>query len=317
MVLGDVVAADGHIWLKSEWAPASEEWPAVSFSKRSVGERLQREFRPRRDILIYAGTGNPQFTEEPQHRKRLLSALSIEPMQLLETRTCIPAESWERAQRDFRGRWYWSMPALDIWDIEDLPLAHDVSPQSYSQLGLIVNRGSVVEVLTEEREALLQLRLRKVAFEPAPKARPFGNTRTFLNLSREIRDEIARMAGGIRDRVVRGGTEQTRTSPVRTMSETDINIMLGVKWQEQNGLCFLCHGPLLPGTKNYLLQCSPDRIDSQDVAYNEANTRITHLGCNLAKNKVTIPDFEDWLMVVRGELYDLNGEVTQACGAPA
>jgi hypothetical protein len=70
----------------------------------------------------------------------------------------------------------------------------------------------------------------------------------------------------------------------------------------------VCQGLLLPATKNHLLQCSPDRIDSLDIAYDEANTHITHLGCNLAKNKVTLADFEDWLMVVRGELSDVNPE---------
>ena len=57
-------------------------------------------------------------------------------------------------------------------------------------------------------------------------------------------------------------------------------------------------------TQNFLLQASPERMDSQDVAYSKENTRITHLGCNLAKNKVTMTEFEDWLAVVRGELLD-------------
>jgi hypothetical protein len=97
-------------------------------------------------------------------------------------------------------------------------------------------------------------------------------------------------------------------NPVRTTSESSLHILLGKKWQEQKGRCFLCRGPLLPGTKNYLLQASPDRTDSLDIAYNDANIRITHLGCNLAKNKVSMADFEDWLLVIRGELDDVNGE---------
>ncbi|MFL6353555.1 MAG: hypothetical protein ACJ74Z_17125 [Bryobacteraceae bacterium] len=193
------------------------------------------------------------------------------------------------------------MPALDIWDIATLPRAHDICPHSYSQLGLIVNRGNVVEVTIEERPAVLQVELRSVSFVLPQKAREFSNTRAFLNLSDAIRADIARMANSIQGRVARGGTEGTRFNPVRMMGETDINIMLGTKWLEQEGRCFLCQGQLLPGTKNYLLQCSPDRIDSEDINYNETNTRITHLGCNLAKNKVTLSDFEDWLLVVRGE----------------
>jgi hypothetical protein len=229
-------------------------------------------------------------------------------MQVLETRDCVPAESWEFAQKEFRGRWFWSMPALDIWDIEGFPLAHDVLPLTYRQLGQIVNRGKVVEIVPGERESVLRLQVHPVAFERPRKAAGFGNTRAFLNLNEEIRREIGRMAAGILGRVAASGTERTSVNPVRTMSEPNIHIMLGTRWQEQKGLCFLCQGPLLPGTMNYLLQSSPDRIDSQDVAYCEANTRITHLGCNLAKNKVSLADFEDWLMVVRGELTDLRGD---------
>jgi hypothetical protein len=293
-LLSDAVPQDGRIWLKSEWGPASQDWPAVSFSKRSVGETLRREFLPQRDVLIYVGTSNPQFTEDAKHRQRLLSAVRIEPKQLLETRDCIPSASWEQAQRDFRGRWFWSMPALNIWDIETFPRAYDVCPNSYGQLGLIVNRGNVVEVMIEERPALLQLELRSVSFVLPEKAGEFTKTRAFLNLSHDVRADIARMARGILGRVATSGSQETRFNPVRMMGETDINVMLGTKWCKQEGRCFLCQGQLLPGTKNYLLQCSPDRMDSQDINYNEANTRITHLGCNLAKNKVTLSDFEDW-----------------------
>jgi hypothetical protein len=116
------------------------------------------------------------------------------------------------------------------------------------------------------------------------------------------------MAAGIKAKVAASGTECSSTNPVRTMNEMDIHIMLGAKWQEQQGRCLPCQGPLLPGTNNYLLQSSPDRIDSQDVAYSESNTHITHLGCNLAKNKVTLSDFEDWLTIVRGEMSEAESD---------
>ncbi len=198
------------------------------------------------------------------------------------------------------------MPALKIWDFDSFPLAHDILPATYRQLGLIINRGRVVEVVPEERDAILGLPVHPVAFEPPRKAVGFGKTRAFLNLSDEIRREIGRMAAGILGRVAASGTERTSVSPIRTMTEPDIHIMLGKAWQDQQGRSFLCHGLLLPGTENYLLQASPDRIDSQDVAYSDANTRITHLGCNLAKNKVTLAEFEDWLTVVRGEPADVE-----------
>jgi hypothetical protein len=40
MLLSDVVGKDGRIWVKSEWGSASDYWPAVSFSKRTVIQRL-------------------------------------------------------------------------------------------------------------------------------------------------------------------------------------------------------------------------------------------------------------------------------------
>jgi hypothetical protein len=305
VLLNEVIGKDGRIWVKSEWGPASADWPAVSFSKRTVGDYLRQEFHPGHDAIIYIGTSNPATTENPEHRQRLLSAVNIEPKQLLETRDCVPAESWEEAQRQFRGRWLWSMPALGIWDFDGFPLAHDILPSTYRQLGLIVNRGNVVKVVPEEREAVLGLQVHPVSFERPRKAGGFGKTRAFLDLSPEIRREIGRMAANILGRVAYSGTERTSVNPTRTMTEPDLHILLGTKWQEQKGRCFLCQGPLLPGTANYILQASPDRTDSQDVAYNDANTRITHLGCNLAKNKVSMAEFEDWLSVVRGELADV------------
>jgi hypothetical protein len=49
-----------------------------------------------------------------------------------------------------------------------------------------------------------------------------------------------------------------------------------------------------------MLQPSADRIDSCNGAYDDGNVQITHLACNLAKNKYGVNDFEDWLMVIRG-----------------
>jgi hypothetical protein len=303
MQLRDLVKPDGKIFIKSEWEPASPTWPAVSFSKRTVGESLQKQFQPGRDAIIIVGTSNPQLTEDPQHRQRLLSAMSVEPNQILPTMECIPAESWERAQKNHRGRWVWSLPALNMFDIEGFPSAYDLIPKSYSLLGLVVNRGNVVEIeREEERKAVLDVALIPVPFERPEITRKFTGQRTLLNLEQEIRQEIGRMVGGILNRVARGGKEETTVNPIRiARGETELNIMFGKKWDEQKGMCFLCNGLLVSKSTNFLLQCSPDRINSADPSYSEGNTCITHLGCNLAKNKCTVAEFEDWLIVVRGD----------------
>jgi hypothetical protein len=301
MRLRDLIKPDGKIFLKSEWGPAGSNWPAVAYSKRSVGVYLQREFQPGRDIIVYVGTGNPLSTEDPRHRQRLLSAVSVEPQQMLETRDCIPREVWEQSQEKYRGRWFWCFPATHIFEIENFPSAYDVIPKSYRLFGQVANRGNIIEVVPGERESILDVTVTPVSFERPDGASKFAAQRTILNISQEIRWEIGRMVGGIMGRVGGSGSEQMTVNPIRTHEDTNLHMMFAEKWEEQKGLCFLCNGPLVVKSNNLLLQCSPDRINSQDSAYSKVNTRITHLGCNLAKNKCTVEEFEDWLAVVRGD----------------
>lgn len=58
MVLRDIVAPDGHVYLKPEWGPISDSWPAVSFSKKGAAETLTKHFNPERGIIICLGTCN-------------------------------------------------------------------------------------------------------------------------------------------------------------------------------------------------------------------------------------------------------------------
>jgi hypothetical protein len=302
MNLSDVVKESGtRLWAKSEWGPAGSDWPAVSFSKRSVGDYLRQEFRPGRDFIVYIGTSSAATTENPAHRQRLLSSVSIEPMQVLETRECVPIASWEIAQDQFRGRWQWSMPALEIYEFDEFPSAYDVLPSTYSQLGLIPNRGRVVEIAGSEKDAVLHLSVHAISFQRPTKAQGFSKTRQFLNLDAAIRQDIGKMAANILARVAASGNEHTGINSVRKISEPDLHLLLGDKWSEQEGRCFLCRGHLIPNSMNYLLQSSPDRTDSAINEYSRTNTQITHLGCNLAKNKVTLEEFEDWLAVVKGD----------------
>jgi hypothetical protein len=65
--------------------------------------------------------------------------------------------------------------------------------------------------------------------------------------------------------------------------------------------------PLVSG----LLQPSVDRIDRTNTTYLSNNVHITHLGCNFAKNKFEIDEFEEWLEMVTG------GILTPVPGAKA
>ena len=308
MLLKDVVATDGRIFVKSEWGPISDHWPALSFSKRSVGDRLRRDFNPDRDAIIYVGTGNPKSTGDPKHRRRLLSAIKAEPNTIHETRMLVPAASWADAQRDYRGRWEHSLTIRYGWDIVDFPLAPSVIPNSYRLLGKLENLGNVVEILGSERDALLQLEIIPVELQLQDVATSFDDTRGFLSLDPLIRKEIGRIASILIDRAKRSGLESVRINPARLV-DSDIQILLGKKWREQKGCCSLCGGGLVIGGNNKLLQASADRIDSQMPSYDATNVQITHLGCNLAKNDVPMAEFSEWLAVVR------KGEIAKAAAS--
>ena len=58
-----------------------------------------------------------------------------------------------------------------------------------------------------------------------------------------------------------------------------------------------------------MLQASPDRIDSENGAYDDENVQITHLACNLAKNQYGDDQFFEWLDTVRGESLDSDTEL--------
>ena len=221
VVLKDIIAPLGKIFLKSEWGPVSDEWPAVSFSKKSVGERLRAEFGPDRDILLYVGTGNPELTRKPEHRRCILSAIKVEPNAIYATRDLVPPASWARAQKGYRGRWESSMAVRHAWDIPSLPSAKALSPESYRSLGFRSNWGNVTEVQASERDGLLDIEVYPLALQIQRAAKQFDDTRAFLNMDPTIRAEIARMAGLIMQRVQASGTQSVRSKPNRT-ADTDL-----------------------------------------------------------------------------------------------
>jgi hypothetical protein len=210
----------------------------------------------------------------------------------------VPAASWAEAQRDYRGRWEHSLTIRYAWDIVDFPVAPTVIPNSYRLLGKLENLGNVVEVVGPERDALLQLEIVPVELQLQDAATSFDDKRSVLSLDPSIRRETGRITTILIERAKRGGTESVRINPARLV-DSDIQILLAKNWQEQKGCCPLCGAALVIGGSNKLLQASADRIDSGLPSYDSKNVHITHLGCNLAKNDVSMMEFAEWLAVVR------------------
>ncbi len=302
MIVRDMMQLDGRIFLKSVFGQIGDNWPCVSFSRRSVGDRLRQEFVPGRDVMIYVGTQNKELTYDPDHRGRLIAAVVIEPSQILETRKIVSASAWAYSEE----RWPHSMAVLNAATLSGPPFihAHDIIPEGYRQFANVENRGGVVLAEGNERTLVMGLEAHPLEIHLSPYVQAYVGLRASYSseIPKEIKEQASRMAALIIDRVKRSGEPKAVINPLRTAPNfSDLYSLLVQKWQtEQRGLCALCGGLLVAGSTNTMLQPSADRIDSSNGAYDVFNVQVTHLACNLAKNQYGLDHFEEWLVALRG-----------------
>ena len=297
----DMMSSEGRVFFKSEWGQIGDEWPCVSFTRPSVGDKLRRDFRPGRDILIYVGTSGHET--EPEHRSALISATVPQPNQVLETRKIVPPAEWEKSLSRFGDRWPFALAVTRAADLEGppYPSAYAVAPQAYASLGGS-NRGTIAEVVRSERDAVMRLPIKEFQLRLAPEVQAYVGLAksTSPSVPLSVKQEATRMAELIIGRVLASGEPVTGRAPLRTAPAlAELFPMLVSKWSEQGGRCRLCQGPMSLLATNPLLQGSADRINSGDPSYKPENVQITHLACNWAKNKYDFTAFQEWLGVIR------------------
>ncbi len=305
MKVKDMMRPDGRVFLKSSFGLIDDRWPCFSFSKMSVAAQLQAEFVPGRDIFLYVGTTDPLHTEDPDHRSRIVSAVTVQPGQILESRKIVPEDAWADSVRKHGGRgWEHAMALIDAAAVEGPPYpeARKVVPKAYAALGDLRNFGGYVEAITEERSAAMELNVRRIELRYSERVLRYMHVTGAASVDKAVKQAAFRMANLIEQRVRQGGQTGSRTNPVRSApNQSDLIAMLTRKWTvDQDGKCALCGGEIWVPTENRLLQPSPDRIDIANGWYDEANLQVTHLACNLAKNDCDAAAFEEWMTVVRG-----------------
>jgi hypothetical protein len=123
MKLSEIASLDTRLFAKGEFGPASDRWPALSFSSHKIATDFANAFRRDRDFVVYVGTGDPEKTELRKHRQRLLSVLSVEPRAPISTRDLVPSDVWERTIRRWGVRWEWSLPIITAYDVAGFPRA--------------------------------------------------------------------------------------------------------------------------------------------------------------------------------------------------
>ncbi len=182
------------------------------------------------------------------------------------------------------------------------PEARVIIPVTYASFAEIQNRGNVIEAVGEEREAVMALSVQRIELHLTEPVQRYMRLMDSLSktVERTIKQEAVRMAALIEARVKSGGELVLHQKPMRIApNQSDLVALIIRKWTvEQKGKCALCGGPLTQ-TAHKMLKVSADRIDSSNIAYDDANTQLTHLACNLAKNQWGFDAFEDWLAIVR------------------
>jgi len=295
MRVRDIIQFGSRIWIKPEWGVISDAWPAISFTALKVASDLAKDFRMDRDLMISVGTTNTNEVE-PEHRSKLLCVTRFTSAQPLATSKIVPEKSWLDAQSRYPDQWKWGFPVTDLWVIKPFANARDIIPEGYRKFGIL--RGKPVELEKNEIESVLDL-----VVEPQPLTHTVN---TELAISRQslsemdgaIKREISRITALIMQRINSSDEEISHVLPTRSTSpDIDLAISLAALWRKQNGICPLCFGRIEIEPQNKLLQMSADRIVSKNGAYDETNMHITHLACNLAKNKFTADEFHEWLEV--------------------
>ena len=218
--VSDMMESGGRVFMKSEFGPIGDNWPCLSYTKKNVGQRLQAEFRPGRDILIYVGTTDPAMTENPDHRSRLISAVAIEPNHILETRKIIPDYQWEQTVAQFGpNAWPYSMAVTDaaVMMGPPFPEARRHTPKTYASFAAMENRGNVIEAVGQEREAVMTLPVRRIVLHLTEPVQRYMRLMDSLSktVERTIKQEAARMAALIEARVKSGGELVLHQKPMR------------------------------------------------------------------------------------------------------
>lgn len=290
LIVASIAKPTSRFFLKSEYGPLSSDWPVVAFTSNSLGAKLQANFLPNVDFIVYTGTTG-KTTLDPAHRGRLLSLVRIDTAAIHTTSDLISSDSWDWAHQDYPGQWENCFRAVEGWNFVPFPSSREVLPSCYPLMGQYPYRGGVLEIKGADRNALLKLPIEPLLL------RQFSNGQQ-TNSEPDLLAEARRIANLIFARVSISGETVQHTAPERTAPEDlvpNIHALLQVKPL----VCYLCGGGMQVKPDNRLLQPSPDRMDSNIGDYGPENLRLAHLACNLGKNAASLTEFREWLDELR------------------
>lgn len=295
--LGDVIGPESRLFAKSEFGPLHAGWPAMSFSSRMIAADFASHFRRGQDFVLFIGTGDPASTENPNHRRKVLSLVSLEPKAPISTDQIVSPEAWAAAVAKWGRRWEWSLPATMAWELTPFLDARECMPRTYAALGNLASLGRCVPVDATELPGLLKAKILSTPLQVSDGVRRI----VLMNpTDHDLRKAISQLALGIQQRIALSENQRCGHYPLRQGPNlSDLIQIIHSKWVEQDGRCPLCDRPISLKPANRLLQMSPDRIDSSAKTYEAGNLHLTHLGCNLAKSDASMGEWKEFLTHIR------------------
>jgi hypothetical protein len=289
--IGDLLEKGSRVYLKSEYGPVSEKWPAVSFSSDIYARQLGAAFDAEKDLIIFAGTQKEPTPEV--ERGRLLCAMRVFSSEPIDSGLLVDARALADFQNGDEKKYAYSLQLKDAWTISSLPPAKDYVSESYRVIGLGEARRSYLELSPTEIERLRALPIEKLAFAITPLEDLEINGWEEDGLERQLNRMLALLV----NRAQSGGKPSLRIAPIREVHLTKND--LRALWKRQSGICALCDKQIPVKTSNFLMQVSADRIDSGVPIYNLENTQLAHLGCNYGKNSASVVQFGEWMSMIR------------------
>ena len=288
--IGDLLLPNSRVFLKSEYGPVSQDWPAASFSDVQYAKQLAAIMKADQDLILFSGTQSQPTPE--QYQGKLMCIFHVYPGPPIDSGLVVDPAALAAFQGGDKKRFAFSLPTSVAWSLPELPSARKLLGETYSRIGLGTSRQSYVEVPRERID-----RLRALLVQRIPIATPQLHEAGLLTPQNELDRHLSQMLARLLARAQQSGAEQTREVPTRIVELT--KAQLRDMWDKQQGRCRLC-GALIPlDTANPLLLPSADRLDNGNVHYSIENTQLTHRACNLGRNIGSVEQFNEWLDITR------------------
>jgi len=291
--IGDLLLPNSRVFLKSEYGPVSQNWPAASFSDEQYPQQLAADMKVDQDLILFSGTQSEPTPKN--YQGRLMCIFHVYPGPPIDSGLVVDPATLATFQRGNKKRFAYSLPASAAWSLPELPFARDLLGDTYSQIGLGTSRQSYVEIPRERIDKLKAVLIERITIA-TPQLQEAGLLIPRDDLDRQLNRILARLLA----RAQLSGAEQKHQAPLRIVDITKTELQ--ELWERQRGLCQLCGASIPLDTANPLLLPSADRVDNDNGHYSLENTQLTHRACNLGRNIGSVEQFDEWLRLARGVL---------------